>query len=63
MLVVKSSDDFLHNRHWLHRRTEEGEERKCRQKDRSEHRSVDMPGTDQGCTNIRTSVPENNWGK
>ena len=60
MLVVKSGNDFLDDRHWLHRRTEEGEERKCRQNDRSKHRSVNMPRTDQTCTNIRTSVPENN---
>jgi hypothetical protein len=59
MLVVKSGNDFLDDRHRLQRRTEEGKERKCRQIDRSEHRSVNMPRTDQGCTNIRTSVPEN----
>ena len=62
MLVVKSGNDFLDDCHWLQRRTEEGEERKCRQNDRSEHRSINMPRTDQGRTNIRASVPENNWG-
>ena len=63
ILVVKSGNDFLDDRHWLQRRTEESEERKCRQNDRSEHRSVNMARTDQGCTNTRTSVPENNRGK
>lgn len=58
MLVVKSGNDFLDNCHCLHRRTEEGEKRKRRENDRSEHRSVNIPRTDQGCTNLRTSVPE-----
>jgi hypothetical protein len=52
--------DFLDDRHWLQERIEEGEEQKCRQNDRSEHSSVNMPTgrTDQGCTIIRTSIPD-----
>ena len=60
MLVVKSSNDFLDDRHRLQRRTEEGEQRKCRPNDRSEHGSVHMPRTDQRRTNVRTFVPEIN---
>lgn len=59
MVVIKSSNDLLYNRHWLHGRTEEGKERKCRKNDRTEHRRVYMPRTDQRCTNVRTVVPEN----
>lgn len=60
MLVVKSSDDFLDDRHRLQRRTEKGKQRKCWKYNRTEHGSVHMPGTDQRCTNVRTFVSENN---